>query len=270
MSKTTVQLLRGIEVQFSELVQVFYQIGSVETESMEELNGRVNLASGGKLRSYIALLRKYKLIVSKGYKLTDLGRVIYENDMDINSEEALWLLHYIITSPEENLVFHELFGNLFHVKERVELESIKEAFEKYDLPEETLKTKIRKEVRAGMKLYVKERFVRLFIVEGEGIEDLKTIYYINRNSLENEKVLLILLYYFRATYRDNASTVEIEDICHGKNAPGLLCLLDEYHIREMLEKLHRERFISIESRADLDQIRFKDNKTFLEVFKEVL
>lgn len=270
MSKITVQLLRGIEVQFSELIQVFYQIGSQNIASMDDLNTYVNLASGGKLRSYIALLRKYKLLRKKGYKLTELGQVIYENDMDINNEETLWLLHYIIVSPTENLVFNELFGNIFHLKEKVELENIKEYFEKYDLPVETLKTKIRKEVRAGMKLYVKERFQRLGMVEGENIDGLKTIYFINKNTLESENVLLLLLYYFKENYRENASTIEIKDICYGQNSPGIFCLLDEYNIREMLEKLHIEKKISIESRADLDQIRFIGSKTSQDIFKEVL
>lgn len=146
MSEKTVQLLRGVEVQLSEVIQVFYQLGLGDITSRDELKNRINLASGGKLRTYLTLLKKYNLLANRSYKLTDLGKILYEYDMDINSEAGLWLLHYLITSDDENLVYNELFGTYFRNHDFLELEKVKDIFEKYNFPEATMKSHIRKEL----------------------------------------------------------------------------------------------------------------------------
>lgn len=270
MSEKTVQLLRGVEVQLNEVIQIFYQLGIGNINSKEELEKRINLASGGKLRTYLTVLKKYNLMTERGYKLTELGKVLYDYDMDIDSEAALWLLHYLITSEEDNLVYNELFGTYFQNYDSLELEQVKSTFEKYNFPEATMKTHIRKEVRAELKLYTKEKFSRIFLLEEEELPKQNVKYYLNRNMLKDENIFLILLYYYRLKFNKNESTVQIKTICNGENSPGIFCCLDEYLVREMLEKLHREKRISIESRADLDQIRFLDDKTYLDILKEVL
>lgn len=266
----TVQLLRGVEVQLSEVIQVFYQLGLGDITSRDELENRINLASGGKLRTYLTLLKKYNLLANRGYKLTDLGKILYEYDMDINSEAGLWLLHYLITSDDENLVYNELFGTHFRNHDFLELEKVKDIFEKYNFPEATMKSHIRKEVRAELKLYTRERFSRLFILEEEELPKQNIKYYINRNMLRDENVFLMLLYYYRFKFHKNESSIQIKTVCNGKNSPGVFCCLDEYLVRELLEKLHKENKISIESRADLDQIRFLDDRKYLDILKEVL
>lgn len=270
MSKKTVQLLRGVEVHLNEVIKIFYQLGVGNIDSKEEIERRINLASAGKLRTYLTVLKKYGFITERGYKLTELGKVLYDYDMDIDSEAALWLLHYSITSDEENLVFNELFGAYFQSYDCLELEQIKNVFEKYNFPEATMRSHIRKEVRAELKLYTKEKFSRIFLLEEEELAKQNIKYYINRNMLRDENIFLILLYFYRSKFCKNESSMQIKTICKGKGSPGIFCCLDEYLIREMLEKLHREKRISIESRADLDQIRFIDNKTYLDILKEVL
>lgn len=270
MSKKTVQLLRGVEVQLNEVIQIFYQIGMEDISSKDELESRINLASGGKLRTYLTLLKRYNLMTERGYKLTDLGKILYDYDMDINSEAALWLLHYLITSSEENLVYNELFGIYFQSYDSLELENVKDIFEKYNFPEATMRTHIRKEVRAELKLYTREKFSRIFLLEEEELSKQNVKYYLNRNMLRDENIFLLLLYYYRMKFNKNESSMQIRTICKGKNSPGVFCCLDEHIIRELLEKLHREKKISIESRADLDQIRFLDEKTYIDILKEVL
>lgn len=266
----TVQLLRGVEVQLSEVIQVFYQLGLEDITSRDELENRINLASGGKLRTYLTLLKKYNILANKGYKLTDLGKILYEYDMDINSEAGLWLLHYLITSDNENLVYNELFGTYFRNHDFLELEKVKDIFEKYNFPEATMKSHIRKEVRAELKLYTRERFSRLFILEEEELPKQNIKYYINRNMLRDENIFMMLLYYYRLKFHKNESSIQIKTVCNGENSPGVFCFLDEYLVRDLLEKLHKANKISIESRADLDQIRFLDDRKYLDILKEVL
>ncbi|MGL6023959.1 MAG: hypothetical protein ACRCZ9_06350, partial [Fusobacteriaceae bacterium] len=68
MLEKTIQLLRGVEVQLSEVIQVFYQLGTGNITSKDELENKINLASGGKLRTYLTLLKKYNILANKGYK----------------------------------------------------------------------------------------------------------------------------------------------------------------------------------------------------------
>ncbi|MGL4947478.1 MAG: DUF4007 family protein, partial [Cetobacterium sp.] len=248
----------------------FYQLGTGNITSKDELENKINLASGGKLRTYLTLLKKYNILANKGYKLTDLGKILYEYDMDINTEASLWLLHYLITSNDDNLVYNELFGTYFRNNDFLELEKVKYIFEKYNFPEATMKSHLRKEVRSELKLYTRERFSRLFILEEEELLKQNIKYYLNRNMLRDEKIFMILLYYYRFKFHKNESSIQIKTISNGVNSPGIFCCLDEYLVRELLEKLHLENKISIESRAGLDQIRFLDDRTYLDILKEVL
>lgn len=267
----TVQLLRGVEVKFSEVIPIYYQLGIGNIKDRTELRDRINFANEGKLRTYLTVLRKYNLLENKGYNLSDLGKTIFEYDMNLNNEATLWLLHYLITSNEDNVVFYELFGTYFQTYDELELKNSKEIFEKYNFPETTINKQIRKEIRAGLKLYLgEEPFSKLLILESENLPKQNIKYTLNRNMLKDENIFLLLLYFYRDSYLNRESSVSIKEIINGEKSPGLFCLLDEYSVREMLESLHKNRKISVETRADLDQIRFLDDRTFIDIFKEVI
>lgn len=267
----TIQLLRGVEVKFNELISIYYQLGIGNINNKKEFQEKINFASEGKLRTYLTVLRKYNLLEKKDYKLSKLGEIIFEYDMNLENEVTLWLLHYLITSNENNVVFYELFGTYFQNYDELELKNSKEVFEKYNFPETTINKQIRKEIRASLKLYLgREPFSKLLLVDSEELPKQNIKYFLNRNMLRNENIFLLLLYFYRDNYLNKESTIAIKEIVNGENSPGIFCLLDEYNIREMLEILHRNRKISIETRADLDQIRFLDDKNFIEIFKEVV
>ena len=166
--------------------------------------------------------------------------------MNLESEVTLWLLHYLITSNENNVVFYELFGTYFQNYDELELKNSKEVFEKYNFPEITINKQIRKEIRASLKLYLgREPFSKLLLVDSEELPKQNIKYFLNRNMLRNENIFLLLLYFYRDNYLNKESTIAIKEIVNGENSPGIFCLLDEYNIREMLEILHRNKKISI-------------------------
>ncbi len=265
----TVQLLRGAEVQFNELSSLLYRLSLNPNATNEELETALNLSAGGKLRSYLALLRKFKIIKNKGYELTKFGEILATYDIDFKSDITLWLLHYGLCSDKENVVLHELFGNIFYSFSTLNLNEVRDYFIKYNLPESTMKNNIRKEVRVSLKMYLEQNFSRLFLVDGEEIEkDVK--YYSHKNNLDNEEIFYMLLIYYREFYADNSTSIPIREICYGDSSIGVICLLDEYKVRELLERLNAKKLISIESRADLDQIRFIEKETYIDIYKRII
>ena len=80
--------------------------------------------------------------------------------------------------------------------------------------------------------------------------------------------ILASCYLYRDRYAKGATGLEIEYLAKEQNSPGRVFHISEYQLRLALERLHRERNVSIESRANLDQIRFRANKNWLDIVKQ--
>jgi hypothetical protein len=58
-----------------------------------------------------------------------------------------------------------------------------------------------------------------------------------------------------------AGGMEIPRLCRGENSPGRILHLGEWKLRTALEALSQDGRIEIESRANLDQMRFAAHLT---------
>ena len=61
----------------------------------------------------------------------------------------------------------------------------------------------------------------------------------------------------------------IEEICTGKDSPGMVINIPEYQIRSLFEKLHDTNLIRLEQLGDLDQVRFSDGLTETKILKRI-
>ena len=80
--------------------------------------------------------------------------------------------------------------------------------------------------------------------------------------------ILASCYLYRDRYLKGATGIEIEHLVKEQNSPGRVFHISERQLRLSLERLHKERRISIESRANLDQIRFRSNENWLDIVKQ--
>lgn len=278
MENRLIWITRGAKIYFNEIASIIESIKNNENSTKDTIAEETSFAKEGKVRSYLTVLRAYGLVEKekrKYFKLTKIGKVISENDPFLKNEITLWLIHYICASNNKNVIYFDLFQNIFWQNENIEHENLKKYFMKYTdtFSEKTLKSNISKEIRAELWSYEKENMNKIGIIDFE-TEDKEVTYFSNKNALDDEFELLTLLYYYRENYFDSSHTIEIKSLCYDESSPGITCLLDEFHIRKLLEKLDKKGYITLESRADLDQIRFikdiKSDEVLSEIYKEVL
>jgi len=72
---------------------------------------------------------------------------------------------------------------------------------------------------------------------------------------------------FRDRFTPGETALEIDRIIYAEGSPGMVFFMNENTIRDVLERLRIEGYIYIESRADLDQVRFAGKRDFNELVK---
>lgn len=189
---------------------------------------------------------------------TKLGKIIYQNDEFLQKEGTLWLMHYLQATNDYLIVWNRTINILFKHKS-INRDELLEQFDdlKEQCSEYTYKHHIGKEIRIILDAYSNQNFKRLSLIEEEGSR-----YVVNRNQDIPPLILLASILWYKDNYYPGATAVDIKELCINHNSPGRVFILDEHIIRNMLEKLKIQGLIGIESRADLDQVRIKEDQTF--------
>lgn len=262
-----IQVLNGFKLYFDQISNVFKsRYESDDKINLDALNETTGL-NRRKTRILLNFLSDIgfakKIVLDK----TELGNVIYVNDPYMEDEGTLWLMHYLSGVNEHLIIWNRFFNELyskdsFYLSDVVKLyDDLKELVSEY-----TFKYHIRKEITVLLDAYTNQRLSRLDILEK--YEDEKEKYKIVRNQNVPDLIFLACCIKFRDKYFKGATAVEIEDICYSENSPGRIFLLSEDVIRNKLEKLKNDRYITLESRGDLDQIRITNNIVFENIVSE--
>lgn len=200
------------------------------------------------------------------YKPTTLGELIVRSDPFFDDVGTLWVCHYQIASEERHVIWNRMANHILPAAEEPITLDVAAEFDdlRAQFSEKSVKQHIPKELRAFFGAYTDYRFSKLnYLTEVNGGYRLS-----EWPARVPDQVFFAITLLYRDRFRSGASGVEIPDLCHGSNSPGRLMNLSELRVREMLESLHRRGYLDIESRANLDQIRFNPELTALDVLAE--
>jgi len=200
------------------------------------------------------------------YELEEMGNVILKNDPFLQNKRTLWFLHYFLTSNEEYVVWNRLVNIIFYEENRVTTEKAMPYFQDLvgNFTENSLKRNVSKELSAFFNAYTEQNFSEL-----EYITRISNYAYTVNNAYDIPDLsILASCYLYRDRYMKGATGIEIEYLLKEQNSPGRVFHISEHQLRLSLERLHSERHISIESRANLDQIRFRSNECWLDIVKQ--
>lgn len=67
--------------------------------------------------------------------------------------------------------------------------------------------------------------------------------------------------------RRQGTTIDFSFLNVEDNSPGRVCLFTPPYVRRLIEQLHKDKLIQLESRADLDQIRFIHSDSFVDILE---
>lgn len=260
------QLTNGYHPHFDQIARILQYLitqGDRKKLAQQEFVGALGM-SERQVENLISVAVGLGLVTPHTNILTPLGRIVAERDPFFERIETLWILHYVISSNPEWVVWHRLISQVIPQDERV---SISEVAMKYfaDLTgtysERTLREKLPKEIGAVLWTYAHSDLARLGLLGQE-----TTGIYV-RGTPETIAALpfLYCLLEYRSRHASSATAIPITEIARGPDAPGTTLHLPEYVVRGLLNRLHDAGLVRLEQFGDLDQVRFSSDLSPIEV-----
>ena len=259
-----IQALNGFNMYFDQITSVFKtRYKTDESIDLDQLSVDSGL-NRRKARTILNYLADLGLSQKRTLGKTNMGNIVYKYDDFLQNEGTLWLMHYLQSTNEYLMIWNRIMNTLYS-KDTVTRDEVIKLFEDLQgqVTDYTYKHHIGQEVRVLLDAYCNQRFSKLNLLEKE--DDLHVIH---RNSDVPDLIMLCTIILYRDTHYPGATALNINEVCNANNSPGRIFILDEHIIRKKLEALKNTGIINLESRGDLDQIRFREELKFESVLEE--
>lgn len=212
------------------------------------------------IENLTSMMTGFGLINTRITTLTSLGKAIIQGDPYFDKLETLWIIHYLVSSNPEWVVWYRIINIVLPVQDTYEVDKISNQYfsdleERYS--ERTFSEKLPKEVGAVLASYSRSDLSRLQLLEAEATGNFKKL---NQVDIPDLAFLFCLLSY-RDRYSPGSTAINTDDVCLAENSPGRVINLPEYSVRSILGRLHDRGVIRLEKVANLDQVRLAENIT---------
>lgn len=257
--KTKLQVSKGYLVQFDQLARVLAFVcadgrGRIPSQDIAEATGLAT-AQAQNLCSIAEALGLTETILLKP---TALGKLVAARDPFFDDLGTLWFLHYTIGSDPRFLIWHR-FANVIAVDgSTFTADDARGSFDdvKANLAEYSGARHTTNEIKVVLNAYMQQNFSRLAYLRENNDE-----YSLSYREPVAPLVLAAMIARFRDRHHAGATSIAIDELLTAPNSPGWVCQIPEDRFRNALEALKNESGFSLESRADLDQIRLTDATT---------
>ena len=256
------QFTNGYRPRFDQISRILQYLSSQEhhkkiphQEIVTALGIPVN-----QMDNLISMMTGFGLVQPRVTKLTPWGKAIIQRDTYFEKIETLWIIHYIVSSNPEWVVWYRIINTVIPTQDRLEVDKVsKQYFSDLTIhfSERTITEKLPKEVGSVLASYTRTAFSRLNILQQEG-----TGTFIRSNPVEIPRLtFLFCMLNYRDRYSPGSSALNTQDICLAENSPGRVFNLAEYQVRSILNDLHEAGLIRLEQFANLDQVRLSESST---------
>ena len=218
------------------------------------------------IQAFIQYAVAMQLLIPRVLEPTPLSGQILNDDPFFDQAGTLWVLHYILASDPTLLIWNYMCNAVLPSISEISLSEAAEQFLPFagHWSEGSIRKNVRKELNAFFANYTQEMFAPLrYLIDSD-----------NKSYLSSRDVLLVppcILLAAALIHRDRfhpgASGVEIPMLIHADNSPGRLMRQRETYIRQALDELHEAGLLTIESKANLDQVRFIRDFTWLDAVR---
>ncbi len=207
-----------------------------------------------------------EVLVPRSLKVTPLGHLILQGDPFFDRVGTLWLLHYLIASNPFLLVWNYMCNAVLQAAVEISKEEAADQF----LPfigrwsESSIRKNVKKELRAFFADYTTAIFAPLDYLN----ETRQNVFAINRDVTPVPPLIFLAsLLIYRDRHQPGSSGLEIPTLTYADHSPGRIMRHGEPYIRQILDKLHETGYLTIESKANLDQVRFRTGFTWLDAVR---
>ena len=260
--EVSLEFTRGFYVHFDQISRIlslvatnpnrgrFYRVELAEATGLSEIQAGVQ----AKIAAAMGLL------VSVSYRLTDFGRLVNDHDLFFEDIGTLWVCHYALSAAPKRLLWNHVVNCLLPTGQTYSAPDVRETLS--SLAEthsaRSLQRKVLKEVGSIFNAYTEQAFRQLHYLRqtddgGYALTDSPA-------PVPPGAFLAILLLH-RDRFQPGASGVEVPTVCTADQSPGRLLHLSEARVRTLLNELHEAGRLTIEAKANLDQVRFRPGQT---------
>lgn len=247
--------------QISRIMQFLYSQGDSKTPTREELISVLGIPKN-QVKNLNSMMVGFGLVKPLVVTLTDFGKAVAHKDPYFEKEETLWILHYIVSSNPEWVVWYRIVNSAIPMQDRLSVDQVSDQYFSdlvIHFSERTISEKLPKEVGAVLATYTRTEMARLNILEQE---QEKKGTFVKATPIDiSALAFLFCILHFRDSYSPGSSALNTENICMGENSPGRVLNIPEYQIRSMLSDLHSAELVRLEQFANLDQVRIPDTTT---------
>jgi len=253
MSAGKLQLTNGYSVDFGEIARF---VSTVQRDGRAKIPlADIANAGGFALRqaeNLGSISQAFGLVEPRVLRLLPLGKITAAHDRFFDDVGTLWFLHYVIASQPRHIVWNRFATDLVIRPGGFTKDEFNGAFGDLAVTHSASSANkhVRKETRGVVDAYLNQKLARLSYLREED----------ERFSLSYREplpplILAACIAEYRDRHRPGDTAVAVPDLLSGPNSPGVICQIPEDRLRIGLEGLKNEAGVSLESRADLDQIR---------------
>lgn len=221
--------------------------------------------SASRVQNLSSLAAAFGLIRPVVLTPTELGSVIHRHDPFLDDLGTLWLLHYLVSSNERYVVWNRLVNRVMSENGRFSTAIARPYFD--DLgqfySQRSMDKHLGKEMGAVWNAYTGQAFRHLHYIRAES--DL--IYVRDDHEPISPRIFWAAVLSYRERFAPGAATLDVSTLAGALNSPGRVFDLTERQVRDLLEEVKSLGYAYVETRADLDQVRFGDNYELLDVVR---
>lgn len=128
---------------------------------------------------------------------------------------------------------------------------------------ESFEKHLNKEISSFFDAYISQHFSALAYI----CEDSPKTYTLGEHEAIPPQVFCAAVLSYRDRFAPKAVTLDVSFLAKAANSPGRVFGLTERQVRDLLEEVKRLGYLYVETRADLDQVRFREDGDFLGVIQ---
>lgn len=253
------QLSNSYPADFDQLAQLLNAACADERGRIpvSDLAERLGLAER-QMENLGSIAQAFDLLQRITYTPTPFGQLVHTHDPFFDDVGTLWYVHFTVSTDPRHVVWNRIVTVILPVRRsttrdqvRADLNDLRQWFSDY-----SLKAHILKEVNTVLDAYTEQRLARLAYLRSSGQG-----YALGYREPVPPLVLLASLARYRDVHHAGATAVSIPELNTAPNGPGVIFQLNEERLRSMLEDLKTQPGLTVESRADLDQVRLAEHAT---------
>jgi len=201
------------------------------------------------------------LLKQRRWSATDLGTLVEEYDVFLDNIGTLWLLHYVLSSNPETIVWNVVTNWVIPENRGITTEIAKPYFVEVmqEFSQQSYDKYLGKEIRSFIDAYTEQGFRHLRYLRTEG----EQIYVLGDRQPVPPHIFLAAVLLYRQRHAPGVATLDVSTLASAPNSPGRVFAVTERQVRDLLEQVEGTGSIYVETRADLDQVRFRNDLDFL-------